>query len=253
MGANVLSSFVGWFTLNTRERSTEPERLDSPTFGGVELKRALDDISTFNRWLGGHRSLIRAFERALHHVPKAGPLRVVDVGCGNGDGLRALARWAEKKPLELELYGVDANPTIVNIARSESKGYAINYVVGDAFGSELQALEPDVVVANQFFHHFTSPELHRYLPLLLRETRALVMCDLHRHTLAHLGFAVLARLVGASSIARDDGLVSIRRGFVRRDLQELVQALPLRHSSIVWRFPYRFEVLMCRNEKRRTV
>lgn len=230
--------------MNLTLRSTEPELLDSADFRGVELERALRDIARFNRWLGGNRSLISGVRRALRILPQR-PLTVVDVGCGGGDGLRALARWSVTRGVGLNLHGIDSNPSVIEVARRESRAFpGITFVVGDAFGSDVQMLKPDIVIANQFLHHFTSGELQRQLPKLLCGARALVVTDLHRHALAHTGFGVLAKLFRASEIALHDGQVSIRRGFTREELLQLTQPLALSHRSIVWACPFRFEVVL---------
>lgn len=231
-----------WLRLATR--STEPEQLDNSDFWGFELDHALRDLERFNRWLGGNRSIIRAVERAIPFCPQRRPLTVIDIGCGSGDGLRALARWGSQHSVPLHLIGLDANPAVIDIARRDSRYEPnISYVVGDAFGETLERVNPDIVVANQFFHHFTQSELEARLPELLRRTRVLVISDLHRSALAHAGFDIISRVLNASPLARHDGLVSIRRGFTRSDLERLVTRLRLRHQAIDWSF-FRYELLL---------
>jgi SAM-dependent methyltransferase len=225
-------------------RSSESEHLDSSDFCGIELAHALCDLERFNHWLGGNRSVIRAIRRALALLPKR-PLTVVDIGCGSGDALRALAKWSAAQSIPLRLYGLDANPSVIELARNRSRHVPnISYVVGDAFGPELRSLEPDIVVANQFFHHFPSSALEEHVPSLLRHTRALVISDLHRSVVAHAGFGVLARLLNASPLAIHDGLVSIRRGFRRPELEALVAGVPHARRFIHWAFPFRYELVL---------
>jgi SAM-dependent methyltransferase len=229
-----------------RTRSIEPERLDGPDFSGPELVRALRDIARFNRWLGGHRSLIRGVKYALTRLPQR-PLTVVDIGCGSGDGLRALSRWSSVHGVAFELHGLDANPAVIEVARSLSLSFPnVRYHQGDAFGDALTALQPDIVIANQFLHHFSSLELASRIPQVLSQTKAFVVSDLHRHRLAHLGFDLLARLFGASPVALHDGKVSIRRGFTRAEFETLTAALDCKHFDLNWSFPFRFELVLLR-------
>lgn len=238
-----LHSNVGLFA-RLPTRSTEMEWLDDLNINGPELEESLRDLERFNQYLGGHRALLRCLQRALPWLPK-GRLRLVDIGCGRGDGLRVIARWSEKNGIPLELIGVDANEAALDEARKQSKQFpAIRYVAGDAFGATLQELEPDVVTASLLFHHFTTPALKERLPLLLNHTRALVIADLHRHRIAHASFRALTRVLGSCPMTRHDGAVSIRRAFTRSDLDELIQPLHLRHSSIHWSFAFRYEVLL---------
>lgn len=228
-------------------RSTETEWLDDLSLDGPELEESLRDLELFNRYLGGHRALLRCLQRALAWLPKR-RLRLVDIGCGRGDGLRAIARWGAKSGLALDLIGVDANEATLHEARKQSRAYPeIRYVAGDAFGNTLAALQPDVVTASLIFHHFSTTELAEQLPRLLEHTPVLVIADLHRHRLAHASFRALTRLLRACPMTRHDGAVSIRRAFTRHELQDLIAPLDLRHWSIHWSFAFRYEVLLVRN------
>ena len=116
------------------------------------------------------------------------------------------------------------------------------HIVGAGIGQSLG--QRSVVIANQFLHHFTPQALQAHLPGLVANTRVLLISDLHRHPVAHAGFRAAARLFRASPIAYHDGLVSIRRGFTRSELEALIAVLSVRHSFIEWCFPFRYEVAL---------
>lgn len=225
-------------------RSTEHEWLDDADVGGPVLHRNLRELESLNRLLGGHTSLIRGLRRALLWLPQR-PLRVVDVGCGSGDGLRALSAWGRRSQVPLQLLGIDSNPEIISFARAQSADYGdVAYRQGDAFGDLLHSLRPDLVVASLFCHHFGSDVLAPWLARTVRYARAVVLSDLQRHPLAHAGFRALTRLTRASPMTRHDGAVSIRRGFTRSELEQLVEPLEVKHASIHWSFAFRYEVLL---------
>lgn len=233
-------------------RSTEREWLDDLDLSGPQLEAALWELELSNRYLGGHRALLRALQRAVPWLPSR-RLRLVDIGCGRGDGLRAIAEWGRRHDVALELVGLDANEATIEEARKQSSAFPeIDYVVGDAFGPELGHLNPDVVTASLLFHHFTTAELAVRLPRLLSHTPVLVIADLHRHRVAHAGFRALTKVLGACPMTRHDGAVSIRRAFTRAELKELLAPLDLRHWSIHWSFAFRYEVLLVRNTSQPT-
>lgn len=233
-----------WTSLRTR--SSETEWLDDPATSAALLERNLQQLEQLNRFLGGHQSLIRGVRRALRFVDQR-PLRVVDVGCGNGDGLRALAQWCSRRGLSVDLVGLDLNPAIIDIARRRSKTHPnVRFLQGDAFDGTLDTLAPDITTATLFFHHFPSETLGSKLQRLLRSSSALVISDLHRHPVAHAGFRAMCRLAPLSPMTRHDGAVSIRRGFQRNELEALVAPLGARHVSIHWAFAFRYEVLLVR-------
>lgn len=233
-----------WTSLRTR--SSETEWLDDLATSPTLLERNLHQLELLNHFLGGHQSLLRGVGRALRFVGHR-PLRVVDVGCGNGDGLRALDKWCSRRGLNVDLIGLDLNPAIIDIARRRSEAHAnVRFLQADAFGGTLDALAPDITTATLFCHHFPSTTLTGQLQQLLRSSAALVISDLHRHPVAHAGFRGLCRLAPLSPMTRHDGAVSIRRGFQRAELEALIAPLGARHVSIRWAFAFRYEVLLVR-------
>ena len=49
-------------------------------------------------------------------------LTLVDVGCGYGDLLRAIRRWARKRGLTIRLIGLDLSPETIRIAQTVTNG-----------------------------------------------------------------------------------------------------------------------------------
>jgi SAM-dependent methyltransferase len=68
-------------------------------------------------------------------------LHIVDVGCGGGDMLRRIERWAAQKRVSVKLTGVDLNPNAIRAAREFTRGESrIEWVAGEA-----HSLNPDSV------------------------------------------------------------------------------------------------------------
>src|SRR5690606_4444126 len=148
-----------------------------PLCDGPEPEEGLRALELFNRYLGGHRALLRCLQRALVWLPKQ-RLRLVDIGCGRGDGLRAIARWGARNGYAFDLVGLDANEAALQQARKQSGDCPeIRYVAGDAFVTTLAELQPAIVTASLIFHHFSTAELAEPLPRLLAHTPVLVSAD----------------------------------------------------------------------------
>src|SRR5262249_17063838 len=77
-------------------RSAQTEILDGPVDTG-ELAKVLRDLARFNGAMMGHWPVIQWLNHAVGTVPKDMPLGLVDVGCGYGDLLRTVRRWARKR------------------------------------------------------------------------------------------------------------------------------------------------------------
>ncbi|HKO77729.1 MAG TPA: hypothetical protein VJU52_10945, partial [Flavobacterium sp.] len=100
--------------LNTQHRTNNPEIMDDFALEGDALKVALDKIAQINQLLGGNQLTLKGVEKLLKKESYSSPIKIVDVGCGNGDMLRKLADFGLQNNLNLELIGVDANNFTVN-------------------------------------------------------------------------------------------------------------------------------------------
>src|SRR5258708_21726854 len=98
-------------------RSGESEWVDGAEASPQELALVLRDLARFNGAMLGHWPVIDWLRRATKDAPKEAALTLVDVGCGYGDLLRAIRRWARKRGLTIRLIGLDLNCETIRIAQ----------------------------------------------------------------------------------------------------------------------------------------
>lgn len=191
--------------------SENPEWMDGAC-SFEELRDCLRSIASVNRWSRAYAPTLGWLERV---VAGRVPVHIVDVGCGYGDTLRRIARWAGGRGVEVRLTGIDLNGDAVRAAREATVGGGIEYVAGDAYGYEG---EMDVVISSLLMHHLEDGEIVRFLRWM--EGRARVgwfVNDLHRQAVPYHVFRVAARFTGWHRFAKHDGPVSILRSFRRED------------------------------------
>jgi SAM-dependent methyltransferase len=101
---------VGLPDLRRRAPPSElPELMDGPC-SFEEMRGCLRHIAAINRLTLAYGPTLRWLEELIGRVPWEGrPLRILDVGCGYGDGLRRIARWAARRNLDVLLTGIDLN------------------------------------------------------------------------------------------------------------------------------------------------
>jgi SAM-dependent methyltransferase len=230
------------------QRDLSPEIMDDLELGGTRMDYALDDIERVNRYLGGYRTLkkgLGTFAQELYRREKR-PIRIVDLGCGGGDGLRYLARFFRNRKIPVELLGIDGNPHVLDYARRKSTPAAdIRYREGK-LPEVLPDLSADIFVCSLFLHHFSDEEVVALLNGLQKECGPMLILvnDLHRHWLAFLLFQVWSRLTRMSQMARHDGLLSIRKAFCRGELLQIVKSCDGVDYSLRWCWAFRWQLLL---------
>lgn len=227
--------------ISTKARSKEDEIMDKFDFKGDELKNVLRTIDRINTNLGGHRVTLKGIEKLLSETNKK-HLVIADLGCGSGDALRQISKWAKDKEINVHLIGIDANPHTIQIAREWSKDFKnISYRVIDVFSEDFEDFDADIITCCLTLHHFTNDKIRKLLPILLSKVSlGLVINDLHRNKNAYKLFELYCSVFVNSEIARKDGLISILRGFKSEDFENFAEDLNLKHN-ITWYWAFRYQ------------
>jgi len=232
--------------MNLTTRATTPELMDDLTLATAELRQNLDELETINTWLGGYRPVLAALARLRPHFPPGRPLRLADLGSGGGDTLRHVARWARRQRLPVALTGIDANAFMLDYAGAKSQAYPeINYRQADIFAPEFASQRYDVLTASLFCHHFTDAELVGLLRSWQQQAQlAVIINDLHRHSLAYYSIKYLTKLLGGSRLVQNDAPLSVARAFSRADWQRLLAAAGITRYSLRWCWAFRWQLIV---------
>ena len=196
-----------------------PEWLDQPR-PYDELQAYLRSLEQVNRWSLGARPTLHWLD-PVTQLHSARELTIVDVGCGSGDMLRHIERWAERRKLAVKLIGIDLSQTTIELARSwTAKNSRIEWIAGDAFAYT----EPvDIVLSALLTHHLSTEEIVRFL----RWMEATAHCgwlinDLCRERTPYKLFSILAAVARWHPMVRHDGPASFRRSFREADWERLL-------------------------------
>lgn len=228
-------------SFNSKKRATStPEIMDDHDFKGKELDTLLTDLKRVNHILGGNRALQSGLSELLKDIRPTKPLRIIDVGCGDGESLRVCAKWLRDSGRDFQLLGLDANPNILEVARERSVAYTeITYAQTDVLSEEFYKHSGDIVIYSLFLHHFENEEIRRILRIGLENAKiGLVISDLERSYWAFMLFRIFGRLFVRTQTAYHDGLVSVCRGFKKNELLELA-TLPAGTPEITWKWAFR--------------
>ena len=218
------------------QRLQAEELMDDPALPEPTYRAVLADLSKVNRVTLAYRPTLDFLDRAIGARKS---FRLLDVGFGQGDMLRAIARWAESRGVDAELVGVDLNPRSEKAANDATPGeMPIRYRTGDY--ADLAGSGWDFVVSSLVAHHMTREELVLFLQFMESDARlGWFVNDLHRHAVSYAGYPVLAALARWHPIVRKDGHTSIARSFRPAEWHALLAEAEVAGADVERYFPFR--------------
>ena len=190
---------------------TEPRR--APRIFEPEYYRRLHDIEQRHWWSRGMRRAMTALLR--RPLAAAGPLRVLDVGCGTGVLLDHVRRW----PLAGPPVGLDLSLDALGWARARGAGAL---VLGDASALPFRSSAFDLVLHVDTIQHLSPADAERSLAEARRVLRP--GGTLYLRTNSRLGHAPLVGVdperyrrydvATATALAERNGLELVRAGYL---------------------------------------
>jgi SAM-dependent methyltransferase len=215
-------------------REQAEELMDADDLDPVTYAAVVGDLAKVNVVTLAARPTLAFLGRALG---ESRAFKLLDVGFGDGDMLRRIARWAARRGIGAELVGVDLNPRSEPAARAHTPAdLPIRYVTGDyrdAGGGW------DVIVSSLVAHHMTHDQLVAFLRFMEANARDWFVNDLHRHGFAHRGFPLLATLARWHPIVRHDGTLSVARSYRPGEWAPILAEAGVTDAGVFRAFPFR--------------
>jgi SAM-dependent methyltransferase len=229
---------------NLAHRSFEPELLDGSDYSDGEYVQCMRQLRLINVLTSGYRPTLGA----LAHFARLRPnqtLSVLDAGFGYGDTLRAVARWAARRGIKVELTGVDLNGRSADIAREATpESMSIRFLAGNILAYK-PARPFDVVINSLFMHHMDDAQTVAVLRWMAsNSTLGFAINDLHRHRVAYEFIRVFTRVFGFNRMIRNDAPLSVARAFRASEWRGYAAGagLDVSRLSVKWYWPFRYGV-----------
>lgn len=230
-------------SVNFSNRSAQAELIDAPGVPEDLLFQNLHELDVLNRRLGGHDITLTGIKELVTN--SNGECHIVDLGCGSGDTLKYIAMWGRKKKYKLKLTGVDASTKAIDYLRKQCS--ELPEITGEAadYRTYLNKTKNiDIIVCSLFCHHLTPKELEELLVYIKNHVNiGLVINDLRRSRLAYYSAIIFTRLFNGSILARNDGPVSVLRGFKQHEFEGMLQKTGWKNYSIQRKLGFRFLVV----------
>jgi 2-polyprenyl-3-methyl-5-hydroxy-6-metoxy-1,4-benzoquinol methylase len=225
------------------ERSSLTELLDEPDIPREQLFQNLSELDRINRKLGGHAVTLSGISKLVTDKNKT--YHIVDIGCGGGDAMKAIAGWAKREGYKVKLTGVDMNKDCISFMNEACKEHSeISGVVADYRDYFKNDASVDIVHCSLFCHHLKDDELEELFHHLNANAKiGFVINDLHRHWLAYYGIMILTKLFNGSVLVRNDAPISVLRGFQKNELKAFLFRANVKNASLKWRWAFRYQIV----------
>lgn len=225
--------------------------MDLEQVGAEEHARVLAQLGRINRLTQGFRPTLRFLQEEIPTRIGSRPLHILDCGCGDGQGTRAIARWAERQAITAVVTGIDINADGITAARAvPNQSPRVRYIAADIFSYEPDA-PIDIIVSSLFAHHLDDLRLPRFLQWMEKTARlGWMINDLRRSRFAHAVIWTYGRAAFQHRFIRHDGPLSVARSFVEDDWNAALRRAGIEPSSAIIRrfFPYRWGVWKMKND-----
>jgi len=223
-------------------RSNEKELLDDVIIDHHELYLNLEELESINKYLGGHATSIYGLRKLFSKFPLIH--KVVDVGCGGGDSIRAISGFFKDKN-SLEFEGLDFMSDCIQFSKEKSHSdNNISFQVQDFWNYTVLSAEATVFHFSLFMHHFSNDEIIAFLKKMHRDNQAIVINDLVRSPFAYYGILFLTKLFSKSRLVKNDAPLSVLRGFKRAEWRSLLHEAGITNYEILGRPMFRHLIIV---------
>ncbi|MBW1298361.1 methyltransferase domain-containing protein [Aquimarina litoralis] len=228
--------------VNLTKRSNEAELMDNPDVNEKDLSIALEDIGKVNRMLGGNNITIDAVVEIIKNDDIAKEYTIMDFGCGDGEMLRQLAKVLQKHHIKAKLIGIDNHDKCLSQAINLSGAFPdIKYYQENILQLDKEKFSCDIIICTLTLHHFRDEEIKKLLTKGLElASQGIIINDIHRTRLSYYLFKLFSFFFIKGYIAKNDGLVSIKRGFKRNELLRFAKDLKLTNHRLQWKWAFRY-------------
>lgn len=204
------------------------ELLDSDSGTPQEVAESLDDLRWFNRYFGGSHTT-SALLRQVAVKTGLKSFEYLDVAAASADGAMRARSELMENGVRMNVTLLDRSPRHFPAATDRPRVAA---VAGDALQLPFADRSFDVVGSSLFLHHLEQAEVGPYFRESLRVSRvAVIVNDLVRSRF-HWLTALAGRPLYRSRLTRHDAPASVRRAYVREELEPILHNLGA--SRIEW-------------------
>jgi hypothetical protein len=209
-------------------RTVAAEMLDHLAPGDPAAMRSRRDLVRVHRVMGTRSITSRGWRNLVSPERAAAPLRILELGAGDGSLLLGVARSLAPDWPHVQLGLMDRQDIVTpaTLAGFAELGWAAQVQMDDVLAwaarpddaaPGVQAPRWDLITTTLFLHHFDGGELDLLLAAAASRSDRFFACEPRRSWLALAG-SHLVGAIGANAVTRGDAVLSVHAGFRREEI-----------------------------------
>ena len=201
-------------------KSRQPEIMDDFSINDNRIDIALKELKVINKYLGGNSTSQKGFIHLMYDIPGSDKINILDIGAGGSDNINVI----RENRKNVQITCLDINKRSCLYIKNNRLG---NYVIcGDALHLPFKKSSFDIVHASLFIHHFGEVDIKNILNSCIYISKyGIVINDLQRSVFAFIGIKLLTLLFSQSKMVKNDAPLSVKRGFLKNELKNILSAL----------------------------
>lgn len=212
----------------TMPRIVTDEMLDHLPPQDPAARRSRRDLVRVHRVMGTRTIVSRGWQALLPAQAAGAPLRILELGAGDGTLLLGAARSLAARWPRVQLSLMDRQDIVspATLAGFADVGWTAQVHVADVLAwaarphdatRGLPGQRWDLITTTLFLHHFERQELRVLLAAVASRSDRFFACEPSRSWLALAG-SHLVGAIGANAVTRKDAVLSVRAGFRGQEL-----------------------------------
>jgi hypothetical protein len=207
----------------TTPRVVAVEALDHLAPDDPAARRSRRDLVRVHRAMGTRSILLQGWRVLLASATAPRPLRILELGAGDGTLLLGVARSLAPRWPQVQLTLLDRQDIVSAATRKDyaDLGWTARVQPDDVLAWAARPVEHmrgtgmarwDLITTTLFLHHFEDRQLGLLLAAVASRTDRFFACEPKRSWLPLAG-SHLVGAIGANAVTREDAVLSVRAGF----------------------------------------
>jgi hypothetical protein len=215
--------------------------MDDFSISDDRIDNALNELKLVNKFLGGVSTSKSGF-KIIFNNDNYEKIKVLDIGSGSSDIFQELI----KKFPKLKIFSLDRNKRICEVIKN---GNTTQPIYGDAIAPPVKEESVSVVHASLFLHHFNEDEIKEIIKSSLSIAQnGIIINDLRRSVWALIGIKTLIYLFSNSTLVKNDAPLSVKKGFIKSELINLLEELRITNYKIKRTWAFRWLIVIQKNQ-----